>query len=126
MSAITLHRSDPTKNLHRYYRLDVPPDLFGAWCFIREWGRIGQHGGQCRSTPFPTSAEAQAALGDQCRAKQRKGYAINVSLEDRCDNFVIAQAFWLSYTPTLREPENPLANQFCADSSRFHDPRRLF
>jgi predicted DNA-binding WGR domain protein len=37
MSAIALHRSDPTKNLHRYYRLDGEPDLFGAWCFIREW-----------------------------------------------------------------------------------------
>jgi hypothetical protein len=22
-------------------RLDVQPDLFGQWCFIREWGRIG-------------------------------------------------------------------------------------
>jgi hypothetical protein len=38
MTAITLHRSDPAKNLHRYYRLDVQHDLFGAWCFIREWG----------------------------------------------------------------------------------------
>ena len=25
MTAITLHRSNPTKNLHRYYRLDVQP-----------------------------------------------------------------------------------------------------
>ncbi len=74
MSAITLHRSDPAKNLHRYYRLDVQPDLFGAWCFIREWGRIGR-AGQVRSVPFPTPAEAQAASDRQRRAKERRGYA---------------------------------------------------
>lgn len=36
MTALTLTRSDPAKNLHRYYRLDMQPDLFGAWCFIRK------------------------------------------------------------------------------------------
>ena len=29
------------------------------------------------------------------------------------------------YTPTLGEPEKPLANHVCRDSSRFHDPWRL-
>lgn len=33
MSAITLHRTDAARNMHRYYRLDVQPDLFGEWCF---------------------------------------------------------------------------------------------
>jgi predicted DNA-binding WGR domain protein len=50
MRAITLRRSDSAKNLHRYYRLDVQPDLFGAWCFVREWGRIGR-AGQMRIVP---------------------------------------------------------------------------
>jgi hypothetical protein len=40
MTVLTLHRTDPTKNLHRYYRLDVQRDLFGEWCVILEWGRI--------------------------------------------------------------------------------------
>ncbi len=74
MSAIALHRSDPTKNLHRYYRLDGEPDLFGAWCFIREWRRIGQ-AGQTRTVPFPTPTEAQVVLERQRRRKERKGYA---------------------------------------------------
>jgi predicted DNA-binding WGR domain protein len=74
MTALTLTRSDPTKNLHRYYRLDVQPDLFGAWCFIREWGRIGRSG-QVREVPYPTPAEAQAALDKQRRRKERRGYA---------------------------------------------------
>lgn len=73
MSGVTLTRRDPTRNLHRYYRLDVQPDLFGAWCLIREWGRIGQ-GGQRRSTPYPNAAQAQAALERQRRRKERRGY----------------------------------------------------
>ena len=54
--------------MHRYYRLDVQLDLFGAWCFICEWGRIGQ-AGQTRTVLYPTSREAQAALERQRRAK---------------------------------------------------------
>jgi hypothetical protein len=53
MNAIILRRSDDERNLHRYYRLDVQPDLFGAWCVIREWGRIGRTG-QVREVPCPT------------------------------------------------------------------------
>jgi predicted DNA-binding WGR domain protein len=74
MSAITLHRRDPAKNMQRYYRLDVQPDLFGAWCFIREWGREGRSG-QVRQVPYPTPDEAQAALERQRGAKLRRGYA---------------------------------------------------
>jgi hypothetical protein len=44
MTAIILHRTDPAKHMRRFYRLDVQPDLFGAWCLIREWGRIGSAG----------------------------------------------------------------------------------
>jgi len=76
MTATTLTRRDPTKNLHRYYRLDVQPDLFGAWCFIREWGRIGQRGGQSRTVPYPTPTEAQAALDKQRRLKECRGYQV--------------------------------------------------
>jgi len=74
MTTITLTRSDPARNMHRYYRLDVQPDLFGAWCCIREWGRIGQ-AGQTRSVLYSTPAEAEAALVRQLRAKEQRGYA---------------------------------------------------
>jgi predicted DNA-binding WGR domain protein len=46
---------DPTKKMRRYYRLDVQPDLFGQWCFIRGWGRIGSTG-QVRMASYPTAA----------------------------------------------------------------------
>jgi predicted DNA-binding WGR domain protein len=39
-AAIILYRIDPAKRMHRFYRMAVQPDLFGAWCLIREWGRI--------------------------------------------------------------------------------------
>lgn len=75
MTAITLYRIDPAERMHRYYRMDVQPDLFGKWCLMREWGRIGG-GGQVRSVPFPTPAEAEAALHRQRCIKERRGYSM--------------------------------------------------
>ena len=57
----------------RFYLLDVQPDLFGQWCFIREWGRIGRSG-QLRNAPYPTEGEAHAARARQRRAKEHRGY----------------------------------------------------
>lgn len=74
MTAVTLNRHDDARNLHRFYRLDVQPDLFGMWCFIREWGRIGR-AGQVREVPYPTPDEARAALDKQRRRKERRGYS---------------------------------------------------
>jgi predicted DNA-binding WGR domain protein len=74
MTATILYRIDRAKNMHRFYRLDVQPDLFGQWCLMREWGRIGSSG-QMRSAPFPTRPEAQTALDWQRRVKERRGYA---------------------------------------------------
>ena len=74
MTAATLYRIDQAKNMYRFYRLDVQPDLFGQWCLMREWGRIGSSG-QTRSIPFPSPTEAKAALDKQRRAKERRGYS---------------------------------------------------
>jgi predicted DNA-binding WGR domain protein len=74
MTATVLYRIDASKRMHRFYRLDVQPDLFGQWCLMREWGRIGS-GGQTRSVPFPTREKAAAALDKHRRVKHRRGYA---------------------------------------------------
>jgi predicted DNA-binding WGR domain protein len=74
MSAVTLRRIDATRRMSRFYRLDVQPDLFGQWSFIREFGRIGSPG-RVRSAPYPTQDTAIAALGKQRQAKERRGYA---------------------------------------------------
>jgi predicted DNA-binding WGR domain protein len=75
MTAIILHRVDPAKNMHRFYGLDVRRDLFGQWCLIREWGRIGR-GGRMRMAAYATAAEAHDALADQRRVKERRGYCV--------------------------------------------------
>ena len=41
MTAVMLYRIDASRNMRRYYRLDVQPDLFGLWLLVREWGRVG-------------------------------------------------------------------------------------
>ncbi len=73
MTATVLYRIDASKRMYRFYRLDVQADLFGQWCLMREWGRIGRSG-QTRSLPFPTPEEAEAALDQQRRAKEKRGY----------------------------------------------------
>jgi len=73
MPAVTLRRVDPDQNMRRFYRLDLQPDLFGAWCLVREWGRIGQ-AGRIRSEPYPGESEAAAQLRRLSRRKQGKGY----------------------------------------------------
>lgn len=73
MAAVTLHRIDRTRNMHRYYLLDVQPDLFGAWGFIREWGRVGQPG-RLRVDRYPTAAQAEERMQFQQAVKQGRGY----------------------------------------------------
>jgi predicted DNA-binding WGR domain protein len=80
MSAVHLLRLDPAKNMRRFYRLDVQPDLFGGVSLVREWGRIGR-AGRLRLDPYPTSDDAQAALERQRRAKERCGYEKSVSYD---------------------------------------------
>jgi predicted DNA-binding WGR domain protein len=73
MTAVHLHRIDPSRNMRRFYALDVQPDLFGAWMVMRRWGRLGT-AGQVRGEPYQTPAEAGAALARQRRIKERRGY----------------------------------------------------
>jgi predicted DNA-binding WGR domain protein len=74
MTALTLRRSDPVRKMHRYYRLDVQLDLFGAWCFIREWGRIGQAGQTRTVSPTPPHARRRRRLS--ASGGQRNGGGI--------------------------------------------------
>jgi predicted DNA-binding WGR domain protein len=75
MPAVTLHRIDPTRNMSRFYRLDLQPDLFGAWVVVREWGRIGRPG-RLRLDPYPTEPEAASRMQRQRAVKQGRGYGV--------------------------------------------------
>ena len=70
---ITLTRSEPAKNLHRFYALHLTHTLFGEWVPVAEWGRIGSPG-TVRQQPFPTADLAQAALVKRLQVKARRGY----------------------------------------------------
>ena len=44
MTALYLRRIDPARNMHRFYRLDIQPDLFGRVLLMKQWGRVGTQG----------------------------------------------------------------------------------
>jgi predicted DNA-binding WGR domain protein len=73
---IVLHKHVPERNLHRFYALEVVPNLFGAWSLIRSWGRIGTPGQQ-RIDWHDTRDAAEQACDRLSQAKQRRGYCVH-------------------------------------------------
>ncbi len=71
---VELRRLDPTRNMRRFYWLDVQPDLFGGFLLLKQWGRIGA-GGRIKAERYDAEAHALDALQRQAERKRRKGYA---------------------------------------------------
>jgi predicted DNA-binding WGR domain protein len=69
MSAVHLIRIDPARNMRRFYRFDVQPDLFSGFAVVKEWGRIGHRGGRVAGEWHLTEALAAAAVQRQGRAQ---------------------------------------------------------
>ena len=69
-----LVRRDPSRNLARFYRLELGRTLFGEVVLIRRWGRIGTEG-QRREVVLPDHETGQADLTRWVRRKQGRGYA---------------------------------------------------
>ena len=67
-SAILLQRIDPARNMRRFYRIDVQPDVFGGVLLMKQWGRIGSRG-QCQTRRFEDAAAAY--IGMHAQARQR-------------------------------------------------------
>lgn len=68
-----LHRVDPARNMRRFYRLEILPDLFGGVIMKREWGRIGSRG-QSKTRWFDDPRLASAAMRAQAGRKIKRGY----------------------------------------------------
>jgi len=68
-----LEKRQSAKNVARFYRMTVIPNLFGEWALSREWGRIGQ-GGQVRMDWFDSEDQAIGALIALEAVKRRRGY----------------------------------------------------
>lgn len=68
-----LEKRHPAKNIARFYRMAVMPNLFGEWSLYREWGRIGQDG-QVRLDWFEEEHQAIAAMLALEKSKRQRGY----------------------------------------------------
>lgn len=75
MPPLSLFRIDATRNMRRFYRLDIERDLFGGFLLMKQWGRIGARG-RIIAERFESEAPALAALQKQADRKQRRGYVV--------------------------------------------------
>ena len=74
MIEVTLYRTDPARNMARFYHLDIQRDLFGNWCLVREWGRIGK-AGRCQINGYQGQEQAVEAFTKWRFLKERRGYS---------------------------------------------------
>jgi len=79
---VLLEKIVPFKRQRRFYALSIDQTLFGEWCLVCEWGRIGAAGGQKLVKYLASESDALQALEKFKRAKNNRGYAtIPVQLE---------------------------------------------
>ena len=68
-----VERTEPSKNMARYYAMTIEPTLFGTACLTRRWGRIGT-AGQEKSHHFQREEDAVQLFLDVLRQKRARGY----------------------------------------------------
>lgn len=68
-----LERTDPTRNMARFYALEITVDLFGALWLERRWGRIGTYG-QVKLQAFDNETDAARHINLLLKQKRRRGY----------------------------------------------------
>jgi predicted DNA-binding WGR domain protein len=61
------------RNIRRFHRFGVLPDLFEAVLLMKQWVRSGSRG-QCQTRRFEDATTAYAALLAQAQRKERRGY----------------------------------------------------
>ena len=71
---VRLEKINLAERQKRFYVMNVAQTLFGEWCLIREWGRIGSAGGQRMVDYAETKEEAEAALDRLSAQRCRRGY----------------------------------------------------
>jgi predicted DNA-binding WGR domain protein len=70
---VFLTRSEPPRNVNRFYLVTVTPTLFGEWSVMREWGRLGSPG-TLRLHTFDRQTEAHKSQRKSIERKLRRGY----------------------------------------------------
>ncbi len=79
---LRLQKIDYAENERRWYVLSVQRTLFGEWAVIREWGRIGNDGGQTLASYFDTLPKALEASHALKTRKTRRGYIVQAEQLD--------------------------------------------
>lgn len=70
---IYIERTEPAKNMARFYAMQISRTLFGEACLTRTWGRIGRRG-QSKMHYFESEHEAVDQFLDLTRQKRNRGY----------------------------------------------------
>jgi predicted DNA-binding WGR domain protein len=68
-----LTRIDPTRNINRFYVVELMPSLFGDWTVMREWGRRGSPG-TVRLSSYQRRDEAETAERRTIKRRVQHGY----------------------------------------------------
>ncbi|MBZ9739769.1 MULTISPECIES: WGR domain-containing protein [unclassified Mesorhizobium] len=68
-----VERTDPTKNMARFYAMSIEATLFGDVCLTRRWGRIGARG-QAIQHHFKKEEDAVRLFLELLRNKRGRGY----------------------------------------------------
>lgn len=72
---VHLVRCDPSRNMARFYRLELCLTLFGEAVLIRRWGRIGTKG-RLHETVLGQQSEGEFMLRSWQHRKERRGYRL--------------------------------------------------
>ncbi|KAB2673724.1 MULTISPECIES: WGR domain-containing protein [Brucella/Ochrobactrum group] len=70
---IHFRKIQPHNNMRRFYTLSVQPNLFGEWCVMRSWGRIGTLGQSVQQTVLD-EASATTLLHRLVAVRHKRGY----------------------------------------------------
>jgi predicted DNA-binding WGR domain protein len=68
-----VERTDPDRNMARFYALSIEETLFGQSCVVRHWGRIGTEGKKVQHS-FDTEIEAVDLFLELLQKKRMRGY----------------------------------------------------
>lgn len=63
----------PLQNIQRFYSVTVRQNLFGEWCVIRTWGRIGTIGQRLQQT-VDSKAQAIEIFARLTEFRLQRGY----------------------------------------------------
>lgn len=73
MAGVHLRKIDQSRNMARFYHVDIVPNLFGEISVMRSWGRIGTYGRTMVHTCLSPD-QAMEAAKQLVTAKLRRGY----------------------------------------------------